>query len=234
MTISALIPAYNEAERIAATIAAVRALPGVTEIIVVDDGSTDETAKVAETAGADTVLRQNHAGKGAALNAAFALSGGSIVLLLDADLGDSAKEAEKLLAPILHGAAEMAIATLPGGTGKGGGMGFAVNLARNGIERLTGRRMSAPLSGQRGLRRHVVETVGGFAEGWGAEVALTVRAIRAGFRVVEIPTEMTHRVTGRHPADILHRFAQYRAVRHVLAELRLPDEVALANAKEKS
>ena len=231
--ISALIPAYNEAERIGATIAAVRAISGVTEIIVADDGSTDDTAKIAEAAGADAVMRQPHAGKGAALNAAFALSSGEIVLLLDADLGVSAREAEKLLAPILHGSAEMTIATLPSGTGRGGGMGFAVRLARNGIERLTGRRMSAPLSGQRGLRRHVIETVGGFSEGWGAEVALTVRAIRAGFRVLEIPTEITHRVTGRAPADILHRFAQYHAVQRVLRQLEKPDDIALANAKGK-
>lgn len=231
--ISALIPAYNEAQRIAATIIAVRALPGVTEIIVADDGSTDDTAKIAEAAGADAVIRQAHAGKGAALNAAFALSSGDIVLLLDADLGKSASEAEKLLNPILHGAAEMTIATLPAGTGKGGGMGLAVALARNGIERLTGRRMAAPLSGQRGARRHVIETAGGFSGGWGAEVALTVRAIRAGFRVLEIPTEITHRVTGRRPADFLHRFAQYRAVQRVLRELKQPDEVALANAKGK-
>ncbi len=231
--ITALIPAYNEASRIAATLAAIRKIPGVTEIIVADDGSTDDTAKIAETAGADAVIRQSHAGKGAALNAAFALSSGDIILLLDADLGDSAAEAEKLLNPILHGAAEMTIATLPTGTGKGGGVGLAVGAARRGIERLTGRRMEAPLSGQRGLRRHVLETVGGFSEGWGAEVALTVRALRAGFRVVEIPTEMTHRVTGRRPADILHRFAQYRAVQRVLRELKQPDEIAFANAKRK-
>jgi glycosyltransferase involved in cell wall biosynthesis len=83
--ITALIPAYQEAPRIAAVVEAVaRHLP----VVVVDDGSTDDTAGRAESAGA-TVLRQvPNAGKGAALRAGFrdALAAGSIaVVTLDAD-----------------------------------------------------------------------------------------------------------------------------------------------------
>ena len=217
--ISVLIPAYNEAERIAATVAAVRKIPGISEILVVDDGSTDDTAKRAERAGADTVLRQANQGKGAALDVAFALACGDILLLLDADLGDTAQEAAKLLEPVRHGAAEMTIAVFPAGAGKGGGMGLVVRLARQGILRLTGREMQAPLSGQRAIRRHVLEAVGGFAGGWGAEVALTIQALRQGFRVLEVPVTMGHRVTGRSPGAIVHRWAQYVAVRRVLRRL---------------
>ena len=217
--ISVLIPAYNEAERIAATIAAIRKIPGISEIIVVDDGSTDDTAARAEQAGADSVFRQQNQGKGAALNAAYALACGDILLLLDADLGDTAAEAVKLLEPVRHGAAEMTIAVFPVGAGKGGGMGLVVRRARQGIFRLTGREMQAPLSGQRAIRRYVLEAVGGFAEGWGAEVALTVQALRQGFRVLEVPVTMGHRVTGRTPGAILHRFSQYTAVRRVLRRL---------------
>ena len=83
--ITALIPAYQEGPRIAAVVEAVaRHLP----VVVVDDGSTDDTAERAESAGA-TVLRQvPNAGKGAALRAGFrdALAAGSIaVVTLDAD-----------------------------------------------------------------------------------------------------------------------------------------------------
>ncbi|HZT44271.1 MAG TPA: glycosyltransferase [Chthonomonadaceae bacterium] len=215
--ISALIPAYNEAERIAATIRAVR--PLAEEIIVADDGSEDDTAARAEAAGADVVLRQSHQGKGAALQAAFGLSRGAVLLLLDADLGDSAAEAKKLLAPVLSGAADMVIATFPAGTGKGGGFGLVVRLARWGIRRLTGRTMEAPLSGQRALKSEVALDAGGFARGWGVEVALTVAALRAGCRVMEIPTNMTHRVTGRSPAAIRHRAAQFFSVARTLLRL---------------
>ncbi|HLV81135.1 MAG TPA: glycosyltransferase [Chthonomonadaceae bacterium] len=215
--ISALIPAYNEAATIAATIVAARALAG--EIIVVDDGSEDDTAARAEAAGAEAVFRQPHQGKGAALQAAFGLSRGEVLLLLDADLGESAAEASKLLAPVLSGAADMTIATFPAGAGSGGGFGFAVRLACWGIRRLTGRTMEAPLSGQRALRSEVALDAGGFAPGWGAEVALTVSALRAGCRVLEIPTSMTHRVTGRSPAAVRHRAAQFFAIALTLLRL---------------
>lgn len=223
---SALIPAYNEVDRIAATIAAVGALPSLAqsgEIIVVDDGSTDDTAARAEVAGADVVLRQWHQGKGAALQAGLAISRGDILLLLDADLGSSASEAEKLLLPVISGAVDMTIATFPVVPGSAGGFGLVVRLARWGIRRLTGRTMAAPLSGQRAVKREVLIEVGRFAHGWGAEVGLTVAALRAGFRVLEVPTNMTHRVTGRKPADIRHRAAQFTAVAQTLLRMwRVP------------
>lgn len=217
--ISVLIPAYNESERIASTIAAARTLPGVAEIVVVDDGSTDDTAARAEAAGADIVFRQANAGKGAALRTAFALSTGAVVLLLDADVGETAKEAAKLLPSVVSGVADMTIATFPVIPGKGGGVGLVVRLARWGIRKLTGQTMTAPLSGQRGVRREVVEEIGGFADGWGAEIALTVLAFRAGFRILEIPTNMTHRVTGRSPSAILHRAQQFLAAMRILWRL---------------
>jgi glucosyl-3-phosphoglycerate synthase len=220
--ISVLIPAYNEADRIADTLAAIRSFADemrIEEIIVVDDGSTDETTARAQAAGADVVFRQENSGKGAALNRALSLAQGDILLLLDADLGESAKEAVKLLGPVVSGAADMSIATFPRIAGKGGGVGLVVKLARWGIHRLTGQTMQAPLSGQRAVRRQVLEDNGGFAEGWGVEVALTVRALQNAYRVLEIPTQMSHRVTGRSPAAILHRAQQFGAALKVLLRL---------------
>lgn len=220
--ISILIPAYNEADRIAATLAAVRAFPAeahIHEIIVVDDGSTDDTAARAQEAGADTVFRQENRGKGAALNRALGLAQGDILLLLDADLGATAAEALRLLGPVVSGAADMTIATFPRNTRKGGGVGLVVRLARWGIARLTGQTMLAPLSGQRAVRRPILEDAGGFAEGWGVEVALTASALQNGYRVLEIPTQMSHRVTGRSPAAILHRAQQFLAALRVLLRL---------------
>jgi len=220
--ISVLIPAYNEADRIADTLAAVRSFAAEThirEIIVVDDGSADDTADRAQAAGADVVFRQQNSGKGAALNRALALAQGDILLLLDADLGASAAEAVRLLGPVVSGAADMSIATFPRHAGKGGGVGLVVRLARWGIHRLTGQTMLAPLSGQRAVRRQVLEDMGGFAEGWGVEVSLTVNALQNGYRVLEIPTQMSHRVTGRSPGAILHRAEQFVAALRALLRL---------------
>jgi glucosyl-3-phosphoglycerate synthase len=220
--ISVLIPAYNEADRITDTLKAVQSFTAemhIQEIIVVDDGSTDDTSARAQAAGADVVFRQTNSGKGAALNRALALAQGNVLLLLDADLGASATEAIRLLGPVVSGAADMTIATFPRKPGTGGGVGLVVRLARWGIHRLTGQTMQAPLSGQRAVRRQVLEDMGGFAEGWGVEVALTVSALKNGYRVLEIPTQMSHRVTGRSPGAILHRARQFVAALRVLLRL---------------
>ncbi len=235
--ISALLPAYNEAERIGTTLTAVRAIATeaqIGEIIVVDDGSSDATAAQAEAAGADIVYRQEHRGKGAALQAAFDLSRGEVVLLLDADLGETAAEAVRLVTPVASGTADMIIATFPVVPGKGGGFGMVVKLARWGIHKLTGQTMLAPLSGQRAARREVIEAAGGFAAGWGAEIGLTVAALRAGFRVLEIPTTMRHRVTGRDTAGILHRAGQFLGAARVLLGLWLFPKRAQARREVSS
>ena len=218
--VSAVIPARNEEERIAATVAAVMGIAELDEIIVVDDGSYDETAARAEAAGADVLKLPQNRGKGGAMNAGARAASGDVLLFVDADLGASASEADKLLAPILANDADMSVAQFPINPGRGGGFGLAVGLARTGIEKLTGRTMVAPLSGQRALRKSVWERVGGVAPGFGAEVALTIDALRAGFRVVEIPTSMSHRVTARDWRGVRHRARQFLHIARALAQRR--------------
>ena len=215
--VSAIIPARDEADRIADTLRALKSVPGIGQIIVVDDGSIDGTAAAAEAAGADVLRLERSRGKGGAMNAGAAASSGDVLLFLDADLGESAAEASKLIAPVEDGSADMAIAQFPAGAGRGGGFGLAVGLARVGIRLLAGRRMGSPLSGQRAIRRELWERVGGIAPGFGAEVGLTIDAIRAGFRVVEVPAEFKHRVTGRDWSGIRHRARQFSHIAQALA-----------------
>lgn len=209
MTVTAIIPAYNEEARIAVTILALRTVSGLDQIIVVDDGSTDSTAAAAESAGADVLVLERNLGKGGAMNAGARAAAGDVLLFLDADLGGTAAEAGKLLEPVLNGDADMTIAQFHSGTEKGGGFGLAVGLARIGIRFFTGRKMRSPLSGQRALRKEVWEKVGGIAPGFGAEVALTIDTVKCGFRVVEVAVEMTHRVTRRDWNGIRHRARQF-------------------------
>jgi glucosyl-3-phosphoglycerate synthase len=224
MTVCALLPAYNEAERIAVTIGALRARPEIGQIVVLDDGSTDGTADRARAAGASLVLTQQNGGKGAALSAAYAAARdrADVFLLLDADLGASAGEAVKLLPPLARGAADMTVGMLPpdpgfAASGQSGGRGFVVRLARWGIRRRTGQTFTQPLSGQRAVRREVLEALGGtFAPGFGVEVDLTVRAIRAGFRVLEVQTDFRHKVTGADWEGLSHRARQFRDVARIV------------------
>lgn len=218
--VAVLIPAFNEAERVGATVLAAYGIPGVRNVVVVDDGSHDDTALLAEQAGAKVVRLTSNVGKGAALEAgASRVEGAAIVMLLDGDLASSADQATLLLQPILAGEADMTVAAFPRPEGKAG-FGLVKGLARAGIARLGGGFVAdAPLSGQRAMTAECLSAVRPFATGYGVEVTLTVRALRAGLRVVEVPTTMSHAATGRDLSGFIHRGRQF--VHVVLALLRL-------------
>jgi Glycosyl transferase family 2 len=225
----ALVAARDEAERVAATVAAIRALPGVAEVLVVSDGSTDATAARALGAGAHCLDLPRNIGKGGALNAGLAAMMGRVaervspepvaLLLADGDLADSAARLDRVLAPVLAGDADLAIADLPPQQGAGG-FGLAMGLARQGMARVTGRRLSEPLSGQRAIRWEALPAVLPFAPGFGVEVAMTMDALRAGLRVVEVEADLRHAATGKDLAGVLHRGRQARAVARELARRR--------------
>jgi glycosyltransferase involved in cell wall biosynthesis len=230
--VAVIIAAKDEARRITATILAVRRIHGVDQVIVVDDGSSDSTAQVAGGAGAFVVRHPHNQGKAAAMatgaGAAADLdrrdppvSGRARELLfIDADLGDSATNVAVLVAPVASGVADMTIAVLPPQETSGGGHGFVVRLARRGIERLTGWTPTQPLSGMRCLSRHAFEAASPLARGWGAEVGLTIDVLGAGLRVLEVPCDLQHRVTGSDWRGQLHRARQYRDVWSALAVRR--------------
>ena len=101
---SVVIPAYNEASRIAATIDAVRAAVDGVEVVVVDDGSTDGTGDAAKAAGADVVVVQpSNRGKGAAVRAGVLAAHGRTIAFTDADLAYSPDHLVGLLDAVEQG-----------------------------------------------------------------------------------------------------------------------------------
>lgn len=215
--VSILIPAYNEAKTIQDTINAVKSLDKVDQIIVINDGSKDETSKLAVEAGAQVVDLTQNMGKGGALNYGLQYAQGDIIGLLDADLGKSAVEVEKLLIPVLENKADMTIGRFPP-AGKKGGFGLVTFLAKKGIRWFTGLEVASPLSGQRVMQRNVIDSVTPFESGFGVEVGLTIDVFRHGFRVKEVPVQMQHAETGRDLAGFLHRGHQFVDVGLVLVK----------------
>lgn len=232
MDIAVLIPAFDEAERIADTVTAARSIPGVTRVVVVDDGSEDGTDQLAEKAGAKVVRMAGQAGKGGALEAgAKRIENADIVLLLDGDLGTTAEQGALLLAPLLDGSADMTIAAFPRPAGKAG-FGLVKRLAQWGITRYGGAfEATAPLSGQRALTRECLELTRPFAAGYGVEVALTVRALRGGMRLLEVPTTMGHAATGRDISGFVHRGRQFVHVSIALVRLAAESRRARRSAR---
>jgi len=210
----ALVPAFNEEERITQTVKAIQSISEVGRVVVIDDGSKDNTAQLAVDAGARTIRSTRNVGKGPVLeHAAKQHEDADVILLLDADLGDTAAQARLLLEPVLKGELDMSIARFPRPTGKAG-FGLVKSLARFAIRRSGGddADFQAPLSGQRALTRNCLDDIRPFARGFGVEVTLTVRALRRGFRVREIETTMSHKATGRNFRGFYHRGRQFRDV----------------------
>ncbi len=202
----AVIPARNEGKRIAGTVRALRSL--VDEIVVVDDGSRDATAVEALGAGATVLRIPLSVGKGRAVDGALRRSPPADVwLLADADLGDSAAGLRALLEEVRDQGADMAIAIFP--QQAGGGFGMVKRFAAAAIERLAGFRAREPLCGQRAVSARCLEAVRPLADGFGLETAMTIDAVRAGYRVVEIEVEgLSHRATGQGPRGLAHRGRQ--------------------------
>jgi glycosyltransferase involved in cell wall biosynthesis len=217
--LAVIVTARNEADRIAETL---RALPPA-DVWVADDASEDATAAIAREAGARVVTAPRRLGKGgAATLAAEALLRESdpIVLLADADLGNSAARLTPLVAAVSDagGGADLAIATFARRVG--GGFGIAVGTSRWAIARASGRRMDAPISGQRALRPGVLPQLLPFATGYGMETGMTIDALRRGLRVVEVELDLEHRATGKSLHGFIHRGRQARDIARAYASRR--------------
>jgi len=110
MRLSCIIPAYNEAARIGAVLDVAVGHPLIHEVIVVDDGSTDDTARVAARAGVRLVQMPQNGGKARALAAGTALAAGDWLMFLDSDLiGLTRDDLTRLIEPVLTEKAHTAI-----------------------------------------------------------------------------------------------------------------------------
>jgi len=201
----ALVAARDEAGRIGPCVGALRGL--VDEVVVVDDGSRDGTASEALESGAAVMRTRRPLGKGLALERALRrLPPAERWLLADGDLGGTAS----LLGPLfeaLDEGAHVAIAVFP--PARAGGLGLVKRAASRGIRGLTGFVATEPLSGQRALTAEALEAVRPLARGFGLETAMTIDAVRAGLRVVEVQVPgLAHRATFRDLRGFAHRGRQ--------------------------
>src|ERR671931_1629522 len=203
----AVVPARNEEGRIAHTVAALRRLPGISEIVVVDDGSSDATASRASEAGAGVVSTGRRAGKGTAMEGAVRRKpSADVYVFADGDLGSSAEKLGSLVETVVNGRADMAVAVFP--RPPSGGFGLVKAAARRLLHRLIGRAPVEPLSGQRVMTAECLMPCRPLSPGFGAEVGLFADSLRMGFHVIEVPLELEHRFTRRDPAGFVHRGRQ--------------------------
>lgn len=210
-----IVSAYNEADRIAGTVSALRSAFSGARVVVADDGSTDATATAASEAGAEVVCAPRNLGKGGAttlaaervLALAWEQDDPAVFLLCDGDLSESARHLPTLREAVVEGA-DLAVARFARKVG--GGFGLAKGFARWAIRRRCGLQVSEPISGQRALSARAFRIAVPFAHGFGMEIGMTVDVARAGYRVVEVELPLAHRATGRTWHGFVHRGRQLR------------------------
>lgn len=208
----ALIPAYNEADRVAEVVAGARAhLP----VLVVDDGSSDDTAEHAEAAGAEVIRQQPNQGKGTALRAGFrhALDAGyDAVVTLDADGQHDPSELPAFLDRYAETGADLII----------GARNYAempiVRRISNTIGRWSfswalGQYVADNQSGYRLITRRLMETVLESREhGFEFEVEMIVTCVRAGYPLDWVPIRTIYADERSHIRPVQHVVHFFRVV----------------------
>jgi glycosyltransferase involved in cell wall biosynthesis len=211
------IPAWNEADSVAAVIADVRARLPEADVLVVDDGSSDETAARADAAGATVASLPFNQGLGAALQTGYLYAlreGYDFCAHLDADGQHPPAEVERLLAEVRADRADLVIgsryreAGSEGDEGSGGdgiaGDDYKPTLSRRigtsvfrfFLTLATRQRFTDTTSGMRAANRRVMQL---FSENYSpdfAEIESLQLAVRQGLRVEEVPVRMLERAGG--------------------------------------
>ena len=196
--VTAVIPALNEAESLGAVLAE---LPwdAVHEVIVVDGGSSDDTELVARSGGA-RVIHEHRRGYGWACAAGLAAARGEFVVFLDGDGTDDPGQIPQLLDPLLKGQADLVLGSRLRGTITAGAMPFHQrwgNLLVGWMFRVLYGVPITDISPFRAARREELLGLGleEMTYGWTAE--MLVKAVRRGWRVMEVPTGCRGRRAGR-------------------------------------
>lgn len=199
MRVTAIIPALDEEATIGAVVSAVRAA-GVERVLVVDNGSRDQTAARARAAGA-RVVREPRRGYGAACLAGVGAlpPDTEIVLFLDGDGSDVPTDIDAVLAPVAGGAADLAVGSRLRGGAEAGALAPAQRLGNRLaallLRALYGARCT-DLGPLRAIRADALRGLGMRDRGFGWTVEMQARAALAGLRVIEVPVHYRRRAGG--------------------------------------
>jgi glycosyltransferase involved in cell wall biosynthesis len=188
--VSFLIPAYNESATIGEVLDRIAGLGLDAQVIVVDDGSTDDTAAIAEGRGA-TVLRQRNQGKGAALRAAIGASDGDIAVIQDADMEYDPAEVPDLIEPIVRGVADVVYGSrLSGGKAQRAYL-FWHLMGNRFLSLLTGILYNTTLSdmetGYKAFRADILRSLDLRENRFGIEPEITAKICKRKLRIYELP-----------------------------------------------
>lgn len=182
MKVSLVIPAYNESDNIRKVIDVAKKVNLIDEIVVVDDGSTDDTYEKAISAGVKVFRHEKNKGKGEAIRTGIRKSKGDVILFLDADIKNiSAKKIALLIKPILNDEADFVKAAFTRKRGR------LTEILVKPLMRVVfpGIEFSQPLSGQFCAKRKFLEKIK-IEPRWGIDIGILLDAIKERQRIKEV------------------------------------------------
>jgi glycosyltransferase involved in cell wall biosynthesis len=192
-TVSIVIPALNEEDAIGDVVSALRAEASWREILVVDDGSRDETGPRAAQAGADVVRHPYTKGNGAAVKTGIRRAQGEFVLIIDADGQHAPSDARRLVQRL--GEYDLVIGARTAQTQATVGRRLGNQLLNRLASHLTGRLVTDLTSGFRGARReHLREFLHLMPNGFSTPTTTTLAFIKAGYNVAFEPVDARARI----------------------------------------
>ena len=195
---SIVIPAKNESGAIGNAVSGARHQYPDAEIIVVDDGSTDKTADVAEAAGARVVRHPESLGNGAAIKTGARAASGEIIAFMDGDGQHDAAEFEGLLAKLDEGY-DMVIGARDSGSHANVGRLYANGIYNVVASWLTGRRIPDLTSGFRVVRASLFKQfLYLLPNGFSYPTTITMAFLRSGFPICFEPIPVAQRIGKSH------------------------------------
>jgi dolichol-phosphate mannosyltransferase len=221
LPVSIIVPTRNEERAVAACVERIFAACPDSEVLVVDGGRDATEQALAPLRARFPALRylRNHddRGKGHAVSVGIAASRHDLLAQIDADLQFLPEDLPRLLAPLIEGRADLALGTRfasgsrrrPGSVPGLRGLG---NLAMSALaSALTGQRMTDVLAGMKAWRRSVTASFDWQSDGFSYEVELPIKALRRGFRVVDVPVTTEPRRTGESSVRVVRTAARLGA-----------------------
>ncbi len=223
--VAAIIPAWNEAAAIGQVIAAIP--PGLVDVlIVVDGGSSDGTDAVARAAGA-TVVGQERPGYGAACAAGVRAAqavGATILVFLDGDYADNPADLPLVLGPILANTADLVLGSRLDRRDRGALPPHqrAGNRVATTLIALLYRRRLRDIGSFRAIRADKLAALGMIHPTYGWPVEMVVKAVKRGYRIVEVPIHYRRRIGQAKVGGTLRGsvLAGYHMLRTILSYAR--------------
>ena len=196
--ITVVLPAKNESAAIGQTLAQIQQLQLAHEIIVVNDGSTDQTKQVAETAGAKVVTHPYSKGNGAAIKTGARTATGDIIVFMDADGQHDPQDIPRLIEKIEQGY-DLVVGARQKGSQASVGRGIANALYNNLATYMTEQKVEDLTSGFRAVRADKFrEFLYLLPNGFSYPTTSTMAFFRAGYSVTYVPIHAAKRIGKSH------------------------------------